>query len=84
MKKFKLSKEGSIRFVALTLSAVTLLTVFTGCTKKGETEVEDTKLVQKMDDYEECFEPKSNMVLGYPAHSCNGIFGGASLCDGNI
>ena len=52
MKKFKLSKEGSIRFIALTLSAITLLSVFTGCNKKGETEKEDTKLVQMMDDVE--------------------------------
>ena len=52
MKKFKLNKEGSIRFIALTLSAITLLSVFTGCNKKGETEKEDTKLVQMMDDVE--------------------------------
>jgi len=50
MKKFKLNKQGSIKFVALTLSAVTLISVFTGCTKKGETKTEDTKLVQMMDD----------------------------------
>ena len=52
MKKFKLNKQGSIRFIALTLSAITLLSVFTGCTKKEDSKTEDTKLVQKMDDVE--------------------------------
>ena len=49
MKKFKLDKKGSVKFVALVMSAITFASVATACNKKEEEVVIDnTNEITKM------------------------------------